>query len=361
MSYMIQSNNIYKPPFIWDNTDIFDEYIINNQQNEQKENKTPISKWTLHPDNRKRINKYNSSIVFTKTNTPVFEYDSINEYGVIYGETYITKFGTLIHKKDHFTNGGCRCGAFTKEELTLDEECYAKTEHPVVSITGYWSSGIWHFPYESFIALCSIPTNILQQSIIHVHTKNSYSLDWLSYLGIRENQVVGNHIKSMTKTYFPRMGKCGNPYVSHIYKIKELIETRLTLSEDFRCVVIIRRRVNRCSKNFGEFYHRILSFSKSIDLPLYIHDDVDLPTLQQQQQIFHYAKYVFAPHGAAGIHIPAMKHGAEYIEFLDEGLYFNLCYSRLAYWCNISYTGLPMNNDVIDIVALDEFLAGKKS
>ena len=117
----------------------------------------------------------------------------------------------------------------------------------------------------------------------------------------------------------------------------------------YEYIILIKRNNRRPIKNYNQLEQLLVNFCKHTNLKLYIHDDNKLPPLIEQQQIFNKAKLVLAPHGAGGIHIPAMKSDSWYIEFLSiEDI--NICYTRLAYMCNINYKGVSMSNLTIDLM-----------
>ena len=44
----------------------------------------------------------------------------------------------------------------------------------VISISSMWAAGIWHFPYEAFVALKALPHDILYNTKIHVSKKTNF-------------------------------------------------------------------------------------------------------------------------------------------------------------------------------------------
>lgn len=342
----------YTAPFIWDNIEIFDEIV--RLSPEPLQTRQPSSTWYAHPiiiERMKKKKNYQQLAIKYETKRDLFSYSSICEYGVIQSPCKITNVGTVYNMKTstYYTNGGCRCRDINTEHIPLDEGIYQATDHPVISVTELWGHGIWHFPFEVFVALCTMPKHILHTSIIHVNEKTQYVMWWISQLGINPSHVICGHIYSKRLTFIPRLGKCGNPYVNQIFRLQHTIKRHIPPSMPVKYVTIVKRTKARITKNFDELLAIVTQFAESIGLQVYIHDDSNLPDLLMQQGAFHQSQYVFAPHGAAGIHIPAMKPGAHYIEILDDGLYMNMCYARVAYWTSINYYALPMYNSVVEL------------
>ena len=264
-----------------------------------------------------------------------------NDYMIIY-KSFVNNNGVIVtNDKEIFVNGGCLCG-------DIKYVCYKNTKKidNVISITSLWSSGIWHFPFEAFVSLMSIPKDILNKSKIHVSSKTNYIIQWFNLLNIPHSQLITGDIYADT-LYVPRMGKCGCPYYSQVKWLKNIVNNNI-LNSQYEYVILIKRNNRRKLQNYNELEILLKKYCKRINLNLYIHDDSKLLSLVEQQQIFSKAKIVVAPHGAGGINIIAMKESSWYIEFLSvEDI--NICYSRLAYLCNINYRGLSMFNLTVDL------------
>jgi len=318
--------------FIFDNIEIFDEYF---------ENKTPHDQFI-------KKNKFILDWDPNFTGYEIREYK--HDYGILHN-VFVNNDGVVItHDNKIMVNGACLC----KKSNINNNGLHIYNEN-VITITGMWSYGIWHFPFESLTALSVIPEKILYNSKIHVGVINNYIIQWCDMLGIKKEQLITGNIRC-NKVYFPRMGMCGNPYYSQILWIKELIQSnQREISEDEHdsLVILIKRNHTRTIINYSELENEIIKFSHKNEYNFYIHDDSCLPSLKEQQQIFSKAKYVFAPHGAGGIHLPALKNDCSYIEFLNEDNR-NICYARLAYFLDISYYGITISNNKIDIERLNK-------
>lgn len=347
----------YTAPFIWDHTDkAFDEVVRLNSSGDPENTETtqPNSTWYADPlmiERMKKKETYQQLAENYETKKDLFSHSSICEYGVIQSPCKITNIGTIYHMNSltYYTNGGCRCRDIKHEEISLNDHMYQTINHPVISVTELWGHGIWHFPYEVFVALCSMPKHLLHSSIIHVNDKTPYIMWWISQLDIKPSLVISGHIYSKKQTIIPRLGKCGNPYVNQIHNIQQTIYKHIPPKLPDKYVTIVKRTKSRKTKNFNELFTLIKQFAQSIGLEVYVHDDSALPDLFTQQRAFHQSKYVFSPHGAAGIHIPAMKRNSNYIELMNDGRFFNMCYGRIAYWTNVNYYVLPMNDSIVSL------------
>jgi hypothetical protein len=336
--------------FIFDNTDIFDEYFINECVKEEfiKKNKFILddnSVYTLlknHRDSYKEI-----GLIYKDRVEEIFNKEEYKNDYIVMHNVYVNNNGVIYSSKNIYVNGGCQCNA---NELKITTDGLRNYEEDIISITGKWSTGIWHFPFESLSALKSIPEEILFASKIHVGSLSKYIVEWCETIGIKKEQLITGNIIGK-KIYFPRMGMCGNPYYSQIRWIQDIISSHI--DSDYRTVILIKRNGKRAINNYIDLENEIKKFSVSRGLQLYIHDDSKLPCLKEQHEIFSKAKYVFAPHGAGGIHLPALKRDSWYIEFLND-YEINMCYSRLAYFLDVSYYGLTISKNNVNIERLKE-------
>lgn len=283
---------------------------------------------------------------------PIEAYDK----GIIHIVNAITNpMGVLLTEKNVYINGGCLCNSPQHMQMSYTQ-IKPKIPHVTnaISIAAMWAEGIWHFPAEAFVALMSVPEKNLtdKNTYIHVSKKTSYVMQWLSLLHIDDARVIDGFVHA-EHLYIPRMGKCGNPYESQIVWLKDLLYRSLSLlpNRDPSQVILVKRNHKRALQNFDALKSFVYAFANTKNLDVYEHDDSNLPSLQIQQEQFHRAKYVFAPHGAAGIHLFAMQPQTHYVEFLDIGN-MNVCYMRLAYLLNIHYIGVDMVRNNVNMEAL---------
>lgn len=302
-----------------------------------------ISLKNNHRESYKLIaNNYN-----TKKN--IFEIEPYKNDYIILNKSLVNNKGVILtSNRKIFINGGCKCGdtnhSFVGKIQKLDK---------VITISALWTEGIWHFPFEAFVALKSIPEGILNKTKIHVSSVTSYIIQWFNLINIKESQLITGNVYAET-LYVPRMGKCGNPYFGQISWLKNIVNKTIE-NKPFQYIILIKRNRRRPLRNYYQLEELLKKICQKIDLELYIHDDNNLPKLTEQHQIFNKAKLVFAPHGAGGINIISMKKNAWYIEFLSkEGI--NICYSRLAYLCDINYKGISMENLTIDLNKIENTL-----
>lgn len=282
-------------------------------------------------------------------NITIFDIEPYYKDYIIIDNALINTEGAILTSNNElYYNGGCLCrGTNTIFDKKFHEDI-------IISITALWAGNIWHFPYEAFVALMSIPQNILYETKIHVSKINKYVIQWFKFLNIPETQLITGCVYA-NKIYLPRMGKCGNPYYSQIKWIKSIVNKNIH-DTPFEYLIVIKRNSSRALRNYNVLEEVLDKFCKKINLKLYIHDDNNLPSLIDQQNAFNKAKIVFAPHGAGGIHIISMKSTSWYIEFLSvEDI--NICFSKLAYFCNINYKGISMKNSTVDIEKLHVLLS----
>ena len=99
---------------------------------------------------------------------------------------------------------------------------------------------IWHFPYEAFVALKTLPKELLRKVKIHINNKNNYIIQWLKLIDIDESQIITGNVYG-EKIYLPRMGRCGNPYYDQILWIKNIIHKKIDKNNKLEYVILIKR------------------------------------------------------------------------------------------------------------------------
>ena len=338
--------------FIFDNAHKYQHHInTNNDTSFNRHSQFTFDNGCLSSLMSNKRESYKQICERYKLNKPIFHIDNYDNDYIKLTNAFVNINGVIVaHDKERYMNGGCLCG---NTNVNLFHRINRFDN--VISISSMWANGIWHFPYEAFVALMSIPKDILDNSLIHVSGISNYILQWFDLINIPSNRIITGNVIAKN-LYLPRMGKCGNPYYSQINWLKNVVNKHLPNDHnDFEYVVLIKRNNRRVLRNFAEFESVVRNFAQMSGLKLYIHDDNNLPTLKQQHAIFHNARFVFTPHGAGGVNLVAMRQNSWYIELLsNEDI--NVCYSRLAYFCNINYKGISFQNGSVDIHKIKNIL-----
>jgi len=130
----------------------------------------------------------------------------------------------------------------------------------------------------------TIPKDILNKSKIHVSHISNYIIQWLNLLNIPQSQIVTGDIYANT-LYIPRMGKCGNPYYSRKKWLKNIVNNNIVLNLPPEYVILIKRNNRRKIQNYDDLELLLKDYCTANNFNLYIHDDNNLPSLLEQQQI----------------------------------------------------------------------------
>lgn len=211
---------------------------------------------------------------------------------------------------------------------------------------------------ELLVALANIPDeSIIKKSHIHVTSRTSFVISWLTMLGIEPNRIIDTPVIVARELYVPEMGRCGAPFLSQLNWLNSRFvptndsslsgpnqnhsSSRTTQSNS---IVLIRRTRSRTVSNQGSVENTVRSFSSSLQWAFQMHSDDRLPSLAEQLQLFLHARIVVAPHGAGGLFINYLPPNACVVELISKS---NTClaYSRLAYVRRIHYVQCFMNAD----------------
>ena len=240
---------------------------------------------------------------------------------------------------------GCGCEA----ENGYENPYVDKTVHEhVITLSGIWSYGIWHFPCEALCAL--MDQSIPPDAKIHVHTRSPYVLSWLQMIGITPDRVLHGTISAKTLR-IPEQGMCGAPYPEQIDWLSTLINESVERLP-YKLLIVSRRTKTRELANFSAVYDAGCRLANKLGLLVYVHDDSKLPSLKMQHQAFKNAQVVIAPHGGGNVHVLAMDEGSTLIEIIDLG-YINKCFLRLALHKNVNYFGVNSAGLIADTDALN--------
>ena len=291
-------------------------------------------------------------------------YDSSNDKFnyIILNNCIMGHNGIIYREEDKYYKCGCYIDNVNNNYTYRDLYDYSKKYDKIINISEMWGNGIWHFPMECLSSLMSINKEILYDKNIYIQVtqKTKYIIDWLKIIDIESDRIIDGLCYGK-EVYIPKICKCGNPRYNEILWLKnnvnKIINNSNNINDDQKnnLVILIKRNKSRQLSNFSELLELVKNICNNNNLELYIHDDNHLPSLNNQFTIFNRAKYVFAPHGAGGIHLLSLNKDATFIEFLDiENI--NLCYTRVAYFLNINYIAIPYKNKLINKEKINNIL-----
>lgn len=310
---------------------------------------------TLHPENIKGLLKNHRSLyrklAFWYCNHTNQFYNILN--GSIFGPKHhmkryatfnnvaVTTDGHIISKETCkiAKNGGCLSPKIFNsyiEELPRYDS--------VLSISAFWSYGIWHFPMEALVGLQAMDTWIDKNTIIHISAKTNFTLSWLKLIGKDLRFIITGNVFAK-QLIVPEIGQCGSPSFQQVKWLRDSIH--ITSSSKQNKVVLIKRTKKRKMIKFDDILHLTSDIAKQNGLQIVIHDDSKLPALNIQLKLFREAKIVIGPHGAGLINLISSEPGTCVIEFLSTDP--NICYMRLSYILGLKYISIPlyMNRHIV--------------
>ena len=212
------------------------------------------------------------------------------------------------------------------------------------------------------MSLGNIPNELLINSKIHIgngkYHHRKFIVEMFKLINIEEKQLIFGDIYA-SKIYIPIENNLETLNNIHCYEwYKKIINTYLHSSNTHKYVLLVKRST-RGLDNFDEIKTYLSQFSIRNNLKLLIHDDANLPSIIEQFNIFNQSKYVFAPHGASGMLIPAMKKDSWYVDFIKKEWYSESektgggeLISKIAYACGINYYMSISENDKLSMCKL---------
>jgi hypothetical protein len=294
----------------------------------------------------------------------IFKLEYHKEY-FVFNNIYITHDGLIKYNNNYYYDG--QKWEILKIGNYIDYKNITKlVENVVISIAKLYSDTYYHFTIECFISLAVIPDHLLKNAKIHIGNGKYYHkefiLEMFKLINIDKKQIVYGDIYS-SKIYIPLKNNAGLLHNLYCYEwYKKIINKHIKTSNKHKYVILVKRS-RRGLDNFEEIKDNLHKFSNDKNLELIIHDDSNLPSLIEQFNIFNQAKYVFTPHGATGILIPAMREKSWYIEFIKKEWYDpetirggGEFMARIAYACGINYYMSISKNDKISICKLNSII-----
>ncbi len=257
----------------------------------------------------------------------------------------ITNTGIIINSKGVWKHGGCTDNSIDNIDMNAVINYYRtviqtqKLYDKIISIAGHWTYGIWHFPMEALVGLRLIDN--FDNTYLHIAEKNNFCLQWLKLYNsnITHDKILDGAVFAK-ELWLPELGRCGNPYFEQIIWLKETINHAITPQNENNLFILIKRNKKRIVKNHDIIEKICKNYCEKNNFVFYLHDDLFLPPLKTQLEIFNKAKIIIGPHGGGGVNLISTKEKTYFIEFLNEQD-INLCYARLAHLLNVNYFGIP--------------------
>ena len=270
-------------------------------------------------------------------NKDIFEIVSHREFLTL-DNVYVTRDGLIKKKdtKDCFSQRrnwerGCCDGELTRMRDDAARTCHwsrpsmTSLSSPIISIARVRSSAFYHFAIECFLSLSVLPDDLVQSAKIHVggcgHHNVSFIQEMFHLINIPKERLIFGDVYA-PKAHFPVMNLAETLHNSYCHQwYRGVIDRHLDPKNEHRYVILVKRSSKRGTANFAELREALQAFADEQALELYIHDDATLPSIVEQFNVFNQAKYVFGPHGAAGILIPAMRRDSWFVEFIKSEWY----------------------------------------
>jgi len=274
----------------------------------------------------------------------------------------ITHTGIIINSRGMWKLGGCTDNRINNQHMASIVNYYRtviktqKLYNKVISIAGFWTNGVWHFPMEALVGLRLI--NQFDNGYLHIAQKNKLCLEWLKLYNsnIAHDKILDGTVFAK-ELWLPEMGRCGNPYFEQVIWLKETINRAIIPQKENNLFILIKRNKKRMVKNHDIIEKVCKNYCEKNNLVFYLHDDLFLPPLKTQLEIFNKAKIIIGPHGGGGVNLITTKEKTYFIEFLNEQD-INICYARLAHLLNVNYFGITyslsegvnINSDLLPVL-----------
>lgn len=264
----------------------------------------------------------------------------------VFHDILTNNYGLIVRPQncEYLRNGGC---TYMRHNRIYNMNGRAKQHELVISLTA-GAFGTWHFPMELFVGLAGVPKEYMEKAMFHVPAKSSFIHSWFSLINIPENRVISDPIVHAKSLLVPQMGRCCEPYETQIEWLRNdvahLPEKHVSHEKE---IILIQRSGSRQVTNVHDVEQQVRKFADEVKYKLIIHDDRQLPSLEEQIQRFSKATIVIAPHGAGMLFTAFSPSNACIIEFMP--MINPECYARIAFIRRMKYMMYMMKDQQIRI------------
>jgi hypothetical protein len=252
-----------------------------------------------------------------------------------------------------------------------------KSYDNVISFTGLYSGGIFHFPMEYMTALAHLPgklsDSVYSHYKIHVYQKKKYIIDWLALFEVSPDRVIEGYI-AVKNLLVPQPAKCGNPSTFQLEWFREQMRIKTSIffeskssniklndvqnKDNNNKIVLIQRSASRRVSNTDAISQTLQQQIKKLNISsnIVIHDAKSLPSLQEQIIRFTDAQIIVAPHGAGLLFSTFAQPNACIIEFMYPNKFVNICFFQTSVNLGHHHIGIDMDpkRNIVDIKALEK-------
>jgi hypothetical protein len=251
----------------------------------------------------------------------------------VFRGAWIDRLGRIVNP---LTCESMRLGAcYSLKEFQSGSLNSSNHSRVLVSLASAWS-GTWHFPMECLVALANFDYPKLSFDVtFHVPSKSPFIMSWMRLIGITDDKVLEG-VQYADVLITPQPARCGSPYLAQIDWLRRKFKKYNTSDSPKPLLIYITRR-KRGIKNDLVILPIVKDFVSRNDMMLYIHDDKkNMPSLQDQIDLFSKASFLVGPHGAAHMFLTFMDAYSSVIEFIPAE-YPVFCYALLAHFGHHNY------------------------
>lgn len=322
--------------------------FVDNRYNHPEEGHAPYLNHSAFKDNykenfqdlRKRFAFLNDLLNISMTRIP--------RRMVVFHDVLTNNYGLIVRPSscEYLRNGGC---TYMRHNRIYNMNGQARVHDLVISLTA-GAFGTWHFPMELFVALAGVPKEYMDKAVFHVPSKTGYIQSWFSLIKIPENRIISDPVIHAKSLLVPQMGRCCEVYETQIEWLRQdvagLPESSKHISHE-REIILIQRSGSRQVANVHEVANQVKKFAASTNYKLTVHDDRQLPSLEEQIKRFHKPTIVIAPHGAGMLFTTFSPSNACIIEFMP--MINPECYARIAFVRRMKYMMYMMDGQHIKL------------
>jgi hypothetical protein len=195
-----------------------------------------------------------------------------------------------------------------------------KSNEKGLSVLGYLAENPLHYVANYLGSFKSLEDYDLSDYKVFLHDNSVFKCDWLRIIrpDISYNQIISPEVGFMYAKRLIALKAIVIPWGFLHSRVIDFLPKNLPQD----VMVLVKRNNNRIMENWNGLKKICEKYCKEFNLKLYIHDDSNMPNVENQLKAFNSAKIVIGSHGAGFINLLGCQSNTFLIEckYMDRKL-----------------------------------------
>lgn len=229
----------------------------------------------------------------------------------------------------------------------------------VICLSGVHNNSFYHFLYDHIMRLYILYMNDInwENTYIHLSEKSEYMLQICELFGIKKNNIITGPISFNTLIVpgiheYLSFSECSINFLK--YNLLKNIKIGNKRDKVVLCERTFSRKIEK--ENFIKIKNILHEFCKINDKQLIVHNDSNLPDINEQIKYFSEATHVLSSAGSSLIFICCCSPGTTVIEFMNHPSGLLDEFIKISYFFDLVYYALNTTDNKVDLDDLSKIL-----